>query len=377
MLFLILIFLLIAACQSSPPANQGPLPPKTAYNHFFNVLSRATQAQITQSSFDFFAATFDPYLDNLSQDMAHFDLFNHYVPIVVFGDFHPLQIAYSEAATELTHFEMSDFGPWWLDIMRMESGAKMIASGQTLRQYQPGACLTAYKNAIDNGAKRLPWQASGQPLRKEALLAWANRTNPGDAAQFVTAGIPEGLEAAVTAFVSGTNPNVKVETFKVKKSIVGLESPLYLAHLSDGRDLELRALFARPLEKLLHSHEAGKLKPCERFGLGGKFFAPGADPKCFDDRGQSYGVLVRAKSTVSPVAGDFKSEIDLQAHVAWMCSQLAKGHLQQWTSFDVKSLSVFLAGNLGFTERLKALSIKEAEKIESAYRLGLKQNADH
>ncbi|MBS1982681.1 MAG: hypothetical protein JST16_00800 [Bdellovibrionales bacterium] len=275
--------------------------------------------------------------------------------ILIHNDFHPLRVEYVQGNPQIEGIESAGEGPWWLDLIRMESMAVVLADEQSLKGFKEGACLDSYTKTLawlDNGpepAGANPWGVAIAPRVKnpqpEKSALWTNAAK--DVAPELTAVFNQAFDNKIT-----------VSELRRIAADPALSHPTRIvARMSDGSWTEFRQLSGS----------------CETFLKAAKVFRASkdqsAEAKCLTSSGVAYGV--QPFSTVAFVTKDFKADATLSNHVRWMCHEIAQVHARQMGSKKLRELRFALERRKALKERVLFYSRQEAGSILNAYRSNL------
>ena len=333
---------------------------RNAYYGFYATSAEALQKKLRKTPFHLFRGSFHVFLSRLGDPKRPVEILQGMGSTLVFGDFHPQQMTLSAGEARLDDFDTVGRGPWWIDLVRMEAGALVVAQIQSLKSYMSGACVDAYTQALTHQ------KIEGTPVPMDRSTE-KSAEHAADLADWKEAkgAVPEDLKEA---FKKQIESEGKTRVFDMRAYQGGVGSFLtlkYLALLANDSILELKMEDELPLNALGATgvSKSPAQPTCKRFVDGAKSYAPKVDWNCWNFGNHSYARIPWSLKYVAPEPNDFKSEKLLADHLAWMCSSLALVHSRNFEGSDLKALSLALERNPLYRERLRNLAIEESDGV--------------
>ena len=367
--------LIFASACSSLGEKSGPVFKdselgRNAYYGFYATASEGFQRKLRKTPFHLFRGSFEVFLSRLAEPKRPVEILQGIGSTLAFGDFHPQQMTLSGNEARLDDFDTVARGPWWIDLVRMEAGALVVAQMQSLKSYKSGSCIDAYTRALatqkiqgspiamDRGTEKFVEHASDLADWKEAKGT-----------------VPEDLKEAFKKQIESEGKTHVLDMRAYQGGVGSFLTTKYLALLANDSILELKVEDEQPLFALgaIGASKTPAPPTCARFVNGAKAYAPKVDWNCWNFGNKSYARIPWSLKYIAPEAADFKSEKLLSDHLAWMCSSLATVHAPHFDGNDLKSLTIALERNPLFRERLRNLAIEESDGVLRAHRMILEQ----
>jgi hypothetical protein len=369
-----------ASCQATRlgPFSKSDIENNLYFSFFKAQKDKKVLGKISSSSYNLMRATFPEYLSDISKQIQGQSLLEEMPQGLIHGDFHPLQMAWREGEAQLDDWDTVSHGPLWIDIVRMESAAKLLAKEQGLRAYPESPCLNSYKEGFLTKKKPASSKAIRPGAKDEELHqdfskhpVWKNAER--------NSAVPSNLEAALNTWIQ-QNPELPIKTFHPKRRLVSgvgsLNKEKVLILDTQNQLWELKEVDSQPLSVLGTSKNP--LEGCARYEELQKNLA-GLSKKspvvsCWNWEGRTFTLLRWDARYWSPSDKDFKDTDQLVSHVQWMCSEMAQFHRQSLSEIDQRHWILALQSNKNLKLRLQNLSERVFKNIEDGFRMILLEN---
>ena len=324
---------------------------------FYTKQSKATQKRIHADYAELFRRANSVFLAKLSAGLNRAKgSLDVQTPTFVHGNFHIGLELSTEALANSADLEFSDWGPWYVDLIRLESSALVAATLEGFRNFSPGQCLDAYVAGLDAASKS---QSLNWPTRESPKLLSTAKENLefGDSLDSSDA-LLGPLKLYFTQNNLGTLEDVKVSG----------GSGRFVVFADDKRVWELREISDSPLKDLSYSGRSSGIPACDRYKTAAELFGRPI-PACLVASGKSYALGIYVAS--EPISwGTMEALLERKSRI---CSNLAILHNKNWTPFDRRSLSLALRKNSTLGDRIHSVALEQSQILLEGYRMILDQ----
>jgi len=339
---------------------------ENVYFHYFRKLEdNKLRKKILASSYTLMRSTYPEFLLDVKRIEASSRLLEDLPPALIHGDFHPLQMAWRNGDAVLDDWDTVHEGLPWMDVVRMEASAKLLAGEEGLRAYPDSVCLEAYADYFTTGKPSGKARALRPVDKQEELFedfsqhpVWKNAASATE--------IPKDLLEAFHSWIS-SNPELPVTaTDPMKHLVSGVGSLLKQKVLvldTQKKLWELKEVDASPGECSNYT----KLQDVfTQVGV-----AQGQNPiqSCWSWQGRVFTLLRWDLRYWSPDAKDFKNTAQLVDHVRWSCEKLAEFHKASLDPVATRNWTLALKSPAPLKTRLRALSQEVFKTYQSGYRM--------
>jgi hypothetical protein len=229
------ISLILTSCSTRAPLIEREHKEKNSYFTFYNQQIDGFKRKIETSSFFLLRASLNSFLENISSEKHPQELLNLLPWTVVHGDFHVQQMAWRNGQSALDDFDTIDFGPIWIDLVRLEASAQLVAKSQSFHNFSPGACTKAYAATLLNLSKQKPPQAIGTPYPVDKKPLSNSLFENQDTWKKASTSVPSIVRQKIQTHASEKWPSQKiiairamvdgVGSFNLEKYLLLLEGP--------------------------------------------------------------------------------------------------------------------------------------------------------
>jgi len=360
--------LVLASCSSK---NQNVFnesaKSKNAYFNFYKQQSSEFSELLAKSSFHLLRGSQEIFLSLVHQPESAQGFFKSLPPTFVHGDFHIDQVARIDGVITLDDLDTGDWGPFFIDLVRAESSAQVIAEELGFKNFQNGACTESYFDEL--GEKKLNSVHAAFPAVPEK----AEKKGPYQPLVW-----PSGVDAKLSDenlkklkqhFQKNYPSRALVEMKKTFGGVGSFRQEKFMVKSDENLFFEYKLLEASPLKNLLHSARSSKMPPCERFQLSAKLFRPLENFSCLTLNDKSYSLIPYVESYEVAQIKTVANEKELAHHTAWMCKELAKVHQKSWGPGETQKIQLTIQNNPLLVERIHMLAAYDAKLIREAFRM--------
>ncbi len=336
------------------------------YFHYFRKLSDAKlQKKIATSSYTLMRSTFAEFKLDLQRISASNRFLEALPQGLTHGDFHPLQMAWRNGDPVLDDWDTVQKGPLWIDVVRFEVAARLLAGEEGLRGYPESSCLESYSARLVSG-KRSGAARALRPLAKQEELfqdfsqhpIWAKAENESKIPKDLLADFRSWIDAGPDLPIKSTDP--------MKRLVSGV-----------GSYLKEKILILDAQKKLWELKEVdagpGDCSSYESLSKLEKKLGPQALQEavraCWTWKGRNFTLLQWDIRYWSPATKDFKSAVQLADHVRWMCERIAEFHEGSLSESEIRDWRMALKSPAPLRQRLREISDAAFTTYQSGYRM--------
>lgn len=307
----------LGSCQSSTPFSTDQKHSNLTFQNVKNQAGRESAWHVATRNPDFLRDRIHN-VERMKRSQHAWDR------VSVHGNFHPLQVAYTPHAIEITHPYFAQEQPFWIDLIQFEIAAQTLATQRSMKLYRMGQCIESYFHELSGSTQ---------------------------------AGFPLSIRSDV-----------------VSKNIDDKQNPfvqnLYSIEQESGDPLD-NLWSQNPLTQIdTHEMRIKILNPnwsCPNRLTHLQRYQPGL--QCDSSDPQRFEIDRRWQPTIF----HFLNEQSLEYHSRWMCSRLAKAHKSQWTLSQISGVLATWHDNPIMKSRLIKTSQELADEIFQAYRMKLSE----
>jgi len=287
------------------------------------------------------------FLNKMVQTDKAQSLLNAAGPLVLTEDFH--------MTSPIMWQHQSQSLPWWIDLVRFETGMRLVAKNESLKTFNLGACVDSYTKTLLN--TDLPFARSAEKTATQKILqeTWNDLLplkNPR-------------LQSALRELFKEQGLSLK----SLRTSLLKFSPEVFVAKTDDD------SFWLVKWQDYKNSPVAEG--SCATLVLARNIKGVKNSFHCFKvAEGETLSIEKISSLVIFTSFDKSKTETDLIFESEKQCQEIAIWHAKQWTPFEIKSLAFSLNTNPTLKNRILKTAEREAEEIDRAYRMWLEQQKD-